>query len=210
MQRIIEVGKQVPRRGNAFTVWLGEFVLWLMGWRIVGEIPDVPKAVMIGAPHTSNRDGLVAAAGILALRLKLNVMVKAELFRWPFGYFWRFLGVIPVDRQNTHGLVRASMQKFEEREQLFLGLAPEGTRKQATKLKMGFYNIAKAAGVPIVVSVLDYGRKEIRLALTLQPGDDEEADLAKVLACYKGVQPARPERLSLPLKALQDVPDSPK
>lgn len=204
MQRVIEVGDKVPKRGNAFFVWLGKLVLWLLGWRIVGEIPNVPKAVVIGAPHTSNVDGLVAAASILALRLKLNVMAKAELFRWPFGYFWRFLGVIPVDRANAHGLVRASLQKFEERDQLFVGIAPEGTRKGAAKWKMGFYHIAKEAGVPVVVGVLDYGRKEVRLALTLFPGDDEVADMEKIMACYQSAQPARPERLSLPLKQMAE------
>jgi 1-acyl-sn-glycerol-3-phosphate acyltransferase len=200
MQRIIEVGDQVPRRGNAFSAWVGRVLLWLLGWRIIGSLPDASKAVVIGAPHTSNRDGLVAAGVILALRLRITIMAKDKLFRGPFGFFFRFLGGIPVDRNHPHGLVGASVEKFQEKDKLFLGMAPEGTRKGAEKWKTGFYQIALAARVPVVVAVLDFGKKELRLPLTLTPSGDLDADMQKILDCYRGVVPARPERLSVPLR----------
>lgn len=202
MQRIIDVGDQVPRRGNAFFAWLGLMLLRLMGWRVVGALPNVSKAVVIGAPHTSNRDGLVAAGVILALRLRITIMAKDNLFRGPFAFFFRFLGAIPVERDHPHGLVGASAEKFREKDKLFLGMAPEGTRKGAEKWKTGFYQIALAAQVPIVVAVLDFGKKEVRLPLTLIPSGDQAADMQAIMACYKGVVPARPERLSAPLRAL--------
>jgi 1-acyl-sn-glycerol-3-phosphate acyltransferase len=176
--------------------------MWLLGWRVVGKLPNQEKALLIGAPHTSNCDGLVGAAAILALRLRIGIMAKDNLFRWPFGYMWRFLGVIPVDRNSPHGLVGASVQQFAEHQQLFLGMTPEGTRKEAEKWKTGFYHIASQARLPIVVVVLDYGRKEIRLPLILQPSGDIEADMQRIFSCYRGVVPARPERLSTPLREL--------
>ena len=70
-------GPNVPRRGNALTRWLGRFLLRLWGWRVVDELPDVPKAVVVCAPHTSNVDGLVVAGVVMALqvRTKLTVIV---------------------------------------------------------------------------------------------------------------------------------------
>lgn len=203
MQRLIDVGDKVPQRGNAFSAWLGRLLLRLLGWRVTGELPDVRQAVIIGAPHTSNKDGIVAAAVILALRVRIEIMVKDNLFRWPIAGLLRWLGLIPVNRRSAHGLVYQSVAQFRQRPQLFLGMAPEGTRKQASKWKMGFYHIAQEAGLPIVVAVLDYGKKEARLALTLMPSGDEDADMARIMACYKGAKAARDERLSTPLKELK-------
>lgn len=199
-QRVIDVGDLLPRRGNKLSAWCGTQLLWLLGWRVTGNLPNLPKAVVIGAPHTSNRDGLVGAAAILALRLRIYVMVKASLFRGPFGGLLRFLGALPVNRQATTGLVDASVQQFKDHEALLLGIAPEGTRHRATKWKNGFYHIAHSAGVPIIVVVLDYANKEVRLPLVLWPSGDLEADMPRIMDCYYGVLPARPERLSEPLR----------
>lgn len=203
MQRTIDIGEKVPKRGNAFSAWLGRFLLWLLGWRVTGAIPNTPKVMVIGAPHTSNMDGVVGGAAILALGLRISIMVKDSLFRWPLGGFWKYLGLIPVDRSHSNGVVGASAQAFAERDALFLGMAPEGTRHNADTWRTGFYHIAVQAQVPIVVCVLDYGKKELRIDLTLTPSGDQEADMKTILACYKGVTPARPERLSRPLRELQ-------
>lgn len=199
-QRVIEVGERLPRRGNSLTRWFGKQLLWLLGWRITGSLPNVAKAVVVGAPHTSNRDGLVGAAAILALGLRVYVMAKASLFRWPLGGLLRFLGGLPVNRQTATGLVEASIQQFNDHEALLLGMAPEGTRHRATQWRSGFYHIAYRAGVPVIVVVLDYAKKEVRLPLVLWPSGDLEADMVRIMGCYRGVQPAHPERLSESLR----------
>ena len=38
--------------------------------------------------------------------MNVNFIGKHTLFRWPFGYFFRALGGIPVDRSEPGGLVR--------------------------------------------------------------------------------------------------------
>lgn len=200
MNCAVKVGDKVPRRGNVVSAFVGRCLLRLIGWRVVGELPNSSKAVVIGAPHTSNRDGLVAAATILSLRVRISIMAKHTLFRGPFGFFFRFLGGIPIERSKGHGVVDLSVQEFNQRDELFLGLAPEGTRDKAEKWKMGFYRIAFNAGVPVVATVLDYGTKTVFLTPAIEPSGDMEADMKVIIGRYHGAIPARPERLSQPLR----------
>lgn len=194
----------IPRRGNRVSQLLGLLLLRLLRWRIVGALPNTPKAMVIGAPHSSNWDGLVAAAVVLTLRVRIGLMAKDSLFRWPVAGVLRWLGGIPVDRSSgSGGVVAQSVLRFREREQLFLGVAPEGTRKAAAQWRTGFWQIARQAGVPIIVVVMDYGRRELRIAETLQPGDDLDTDMERILTHYRGAVPRRPKRLSAPLAALQ-------
>lgn len=199
----IHVGPRVPRRGNALSRGLGALVLRLLGWRIVGELPDVPKLVVIVAPHTSNRDGVVGIAAVLALGLRMTLLGKHTLFRGPFGAFMRWLGAVPVNREQGGGVVATSLEKFREREQMFLGMAPEGTRHAPEEWKTGFWHIASQAGVPILVVGFDYGRRQVRILKTLTPGTLEH-DMHVILECYRGIVPARPERLSRPLRRLME------
>ena len=68
---------------NRFTRWLGRTALRLGGWRVIGPIPDLSKAVLIVAPHSSNWDGLWAFAVKFGLGLKLSILGKDALFRFP-------------------------------------------------------------------------------------------------------------------------------
>ncbi|MBZ2187694.1 lysophospholipid acyltransferase family protein [Alcanivorax sp. JB21] len=208
----VVIGKAVPRRGNAFSRLLGRIILRLIGWRITGHFPDVPKAVVIGAPHSSNWDGLVAAGVVLALQVRIGLMAKETLFRWPFARVLRWLGGIPIHRDSARGVVDQSVDRFREREKLFLGIAPEGTRTAAEQWRTGFYMIASRARVPVIVAVLDYGRRELRFADVLYPGEDYSAaemgaDMQRILGHYRGVVPRRPERLSLPLRTPENNAD---
>lgn len=196
------LGPQVPRRGTAFTQRLGMAWLRLMGWKVTGTPPTVPKAMFIGAPHTSNRDGLVAAATILALRLRITVLMKAELFKGPLGSFFRWADVMPVYRNSAMrgGQVEQVVERFKNSECVYIGIAPEGTRHAAEKWKRGFWHMAVKAGVPIVPFILDFGRKELRITPVFYPTGDQEADMAALIALFRGVIPADPSRLSHPLR----------
>jgi 1-acyl-sn-glycerol-3-phosphate acyltransferase len=61
---------------------------------MVGEFPDLPKVVLIGAPHSSNWDGVWGFGAKLALGLDIRILGKHQLFcgRWPI---LRSLGVMP-------------------------------------------------------------------------------------------------------------------
>lgn len=198
------LGNQVPRRGNRLTEWLGVMILWLTGWRVVGDFPNTPKAVVIGAPHSSNWDALYVGAAVLALRVKVQIMAKDTAFKPPFGRFMRWLGGIPINRKSSHGVVQQTVSQIRNNQQLFMALSPEGTRSGAKEWKSGFYVIAQAAKVPILVTVIDYGKKEIRFADTITPSGNFEADYAKILELYRGAEARRPELMSAPLKKLRE------
>ncbi|MCD6061015.1 MAG: phospholipid/glycerol acyltransferase [Moraxellaceae bacterium] len=203
---LIPLGPQIPRRGNAFSRGLFTLLLRLMGWRFTGVFPDVRKAVLIVAPHTSNQDGVLTVIGSFALGLRISFFVKHSAFRFPFGALMRFFGALPVDREKSKDLVGFSADKLREKDQLLLAVAPEGTRDTAENWKTGFYWIAQRAGVPVVCIAFDYATREIRLLGSLQPTGDIERELPQIIDRYRGITPRHPERLSGPLRALRDQP----
>mgnify|MGYP003513680619 FL=1 len=199
-----DLGPEVPRRGNALGQFVGELMLKLLRWEIAGVPLSAPKALFIGAPHTSNRDALIAVAVMLALRLRINVMVKAELFVGPFGKLIHWFGMRPVYRSKSMGLVEQSAQQYRETDKLYLGIAPEGTRHASKAWKSGFYHIAMMAGVPIQPFALNFGERKLEFFPLFTPTGDMEADMKYLISLYRGVSPADPSRLSIPLRELNE------
>lgn len=183
--RLPPVGGNIPRRGNRFTRALGRAVLRLFGWRVEGDLADVPRAIVIGAPHTSNWDFVGSVGAMLALGLDVGWMGKHTLFRWPFGRLMRRLGGIPVNRGAAAGVARDSVEAFRRRERLWLAIAPEGTRRSGGTWKSGFYRIARAADVPVLMVVLDARRRRIAVGPLLRPGADPEADWQRLRDFYE-------------------------
>lgn len=156
-----EPGARVPRRHYGVLRRLGLAWLRLSGWRIDGAIPDLDRVVVAVAPHSSNWDFVHAVAAVFALGLRVSFVGKHTLFRGPLGRFMTWLGGIPVDRARPDGLVEAIQARFAHPEPLWLGFAPEGTRRQGAPFKSGFYRVAQAAEVPILPVYLDYRRSVI-------------------------------------------------
>lgn len=192
---IPEPGPRVPRRGGALRAALGRMMLRMLGWRIGPGLPDLAKAVIITAPHSSNWDFPVGIAVVFALRLDVRFVGKMELFRGPLGPLMRWLGGLPVNRKHPVGLVEQTVAMFQEREALLLAVAPEGTRKPVARWKSGFYRIALAAGVPIVPGYFDNRRREVGFGAPFYPTGDAEADIAALRAFYAPI-PRRDWRLT--------------
>ena len=74
-----------------------------------------------------------------------------------------------------------------------LGLSPEGTRKRVNTLRTGFYHIAKKAGVPIVPIGFDYANRLVVVGEAFFAGNDEAADLKKIIAFYANIKGKKPE-----------------
>jgi 1-acyl-sn-glycerol-3-phosphate acyltransferase len=160
---------------------------------MVGELPRLNKAVFIAAPHTSNWDGFWLIIYKFAIDAKVSFLGKASLFWWPLGRMLAAIGCIPVDRHDAAGIVPQLVDAFRAREHLFLALAPEGTRKWQPYWKTGFYRIAEAANVPIVLAFIDYGKREMGMGPALPMGlarDEVQARLALFYAAFKGRHPA--------------------
>lgn len=168
--------------------------LRLCGWKVRGDWPDLSKAVLVAAPHTSNWDGLNMLATAGFYRVKLRWMGKSSLTRGPFGGLIKWLGCVPIDRSGAHDVVRAMADAFAREEHMILAVPPEGTRSAVREWKTGFYHIARAAGVPLVLSVLDYGSKTVSLAAVVSPSGDYESDLAIIRRHYANAVGLRPEK----------------
>jgi len=187
------VGASVPRTHGPLPAALGRFMMRVRGWSFEGRIPDVPKMVLIVAPHTSNWDFLTGLWAKLALRLKASFLAKHTLFWWPLGPFLRAIGGIPIDRSHARGVTEDAVRALRESERLVLVIAPEGTRSKTERWKSGFHRIALAAAVPILVVSFDYGKKVIRLGPLVHPSESYDDDLRAIRSHYSADMAARPE-----------------
>ena len=171
-------------------------LLWLGGWTPIGALPDVPKAVVIAYPHTSNWDGIWALIYKVYIGLDVRFFAKKTLFWFPLSILLRGLGGIPLDRRTPGSAVEQAVQAFAERESFYFGLAPEGTRSLKSGWKTGFYRIATEAGVPIVLGYLDYGRRQVGLGSTLYLTGNADEDLDRIREQYAGIDGRWPEKAS--------------
>ena len=168
---------------------LSKFILKIIGWKIKGQISkDLHKYILIAAPHTSMWDFPMGLLLRSARKMDVSFMGKHTLFKPPFGFIMRWLGGIPVDRSQKNKMVENLAAEFNKANHLVINIAPEGTREKVDKLKSGFYYIAKAAKVPIVMVVFDFEHKEFRFSAPFYPTDDKEADMAYFWNHFKGVK----------------------
>lgn len=176
--------------------WLSRLILWIFGWKITGHYPvEIDKVVIAVAPHTSTWDFPLGVLVRSAGRYDANFVGKHTLFQGYFGFFFRWLGGIPVDRSANHNFVAATVAAFQREKHLHLVIAPEGTRKKVEKFKTGFYHIARLAGVPICLCKFDFAHKEVFFDPTFyHPTDNEQADMEYLWNYFKSVRPKNPER----------------
>jgi 1-acyl-sn-glycerol-3-phosphate acyltransferase len=190
------VAARPPGKGIAAIV--ARAYLGLAGWRVVGDWPDHPKAVVVAAPHTSNWDFPLMIATAVHFGVKLRFMGKKSLTQGAIGPFMLAMGCVPVDRSASHGLVGEMKANFAAEDGLILAIPPEGTRGPAPVWKNGYYHIAYGAGVPLVFAVMDYGKKRITIDGDLMPCGDLATDWPAIRAHYVGVQAKQPGNFILP------------
>lgn len=186
---------------NPLIAGLARLILRLIGWGWEGSLPDRSRYIIVAYPHTANIDGFIVVLTALALRLKINWLGKDSLFRPPFGGLLRALGGVPIDRSSSHRALKSSVQAFQERDQMVLVIAPEGTRSRAEHFKPGFYFLAQKADVPLVLCTIHYGRKRVRLGPLIEITGDMYADMEPMYAFYadsQGRVPANTTPLQLP------------
>jgi 1-acyl-sn-glycerol-3-phosphate acyltransferase len=166
----------------------------LMGWKIVGEIDKkLEKCIFIVIPHTSWVDFFIGLFTRGIIGVEMNWLGKKELFGFPLGWYFRYMGGAPLDRKGGLNMVDSIAQVFEKRKIFRLGLSPEGTRKKVTELKTGFYYIAQKANVPIIPVAFNYGKKEVNFGKPFNITGDIDADLKVLLLHFKGVRGKIPE-----------------
>lgn len=157
-----------------------------MHWKMIDtQLPHEPKHILLGAPHSSIWDFVVAWLYYRALGGKPRVMIKKEFFFWPLGALLRSVGAIPVDRRKPVGVTKQVIEEMQRNERFALCIAPEGTRKPVKRWKTGFHTIALATGVPVYLGYFDWGRKEIGYGPRFECSDDAMADLRAIQKFYK-------------------------
>jgi len=167
---------------------LALLLLHLLGWELIGQRPSHKKYVMVGAPHTSNWDFLYFYLGALAFRIPISFMIKDSVFKkWPLGPILLKMGGIPIDRSRKNNLVAQMVRAFDQREELALLIPPSGTRHRTDYWKSGFYYIALGAQVPLVLAIMDFGRREVGVKRVFTPTGDIKNDMAVIRSVYDPV-----------------------
>jgi len=181
--------------------WLAKFIYFkLLGWKLVGNTTfskeSIKQSVIIAVPHTSWHDFYIGILIRKIIGVKTNFVGKKELFKWPFGWYFKAVGGRSIDRTPGQNKVEAIAKLFSEKgnEEFRLTLAPEGTRNKVDEWKTGFYYIAKTANVPIIMFTLDFGKKQNKISEPFYPTDNTEEDFKFMYKFYKGVIGKTPEK----------------
>ncbi|MCH8034526.1 MAG: lysophospholipid acyltransferase family protein [Bacteroidetes bacterium] len=174
--------------------FLASAFLKLFGWDAVQGLPKFKKYVLIGAPHTSNWDFVLAMLVALAIGLRFKWLGKHTLFKNPFGYVLKFFGGIPIDRTIHSSVIERVAEMFNNSERLVIAITPEGTRSKTEFWKSGFYYIALNAKVPVAFAFLDYENKKIGVGDHFIPCGDIDADMQIIRNFYSGIKGKRPEK----------------
>lgn len=170
----------------------------VLGWRIVGSLPDVPKMVTAVAPHTSNLDFFFILYLSAYFKKNPSWLGKQELFANPI--MKRLLiatGGIPVDRDSPLKATKQVVKAVAEKDEIVLVLAPDGTRKYTDHWKKGFYFIAHKTKLPLVFIKIDYGTKLVTVREPMYTTGNAEADIDLIRPFYEGVKGRNPENMSL-------------
>tara|TARA_Y100000385_G_scaffold90849_1_gene93566 strand:+ start:1075 stop:1629 length:555 start_codon:yes stop_codon:yes gene_type:complete len=175
--------------------FLSKLFLRIMGWKLVGEVPkEVKKAVLVCAPHTSNWDFPLALASFAIADLKVNYFIKKSWFFFPMNLFFKATGGVPVDRAKNHGLVDSMTLLLKESDEMIVVVPAEGTRSWVPKWKTGFYHIAKAAQVPLILGFVDFKKKELGFGPLFNISGDFEQDMTRIQAFFKEKSAKFPEK----------------
>jgi 1-acyl-sn-glycerol-3-phosphate acyltransferase len=159
-----------------------------MGWQIKGTFdPSIKKSVVAVVSHTSWHDFYIGLLVRAILNTQINFVGKKELFTFPFGYYFRWVGGAPLDRKGHQNKVEQIASEFDKHEVFRLAMSPEGTRKKVDKLRTGFYFIAKKANVPIIPVAFDFSTQTVTIFPAQYTSDDMALDIKKYEAHFKGV-----------------------
>lgn len=175
---------------------ISRLLLKWIGWKVDVGVPDYPKAVICVAPHTGNFDFFLCELAIRSVGRKAGFLMKKSWFFWPLGSILRAMGGVPVNRSRSTSLTDQLVRRYEREPRLVLAFAPEGTRSLTTRWHTGFLRVAKEAGVPLLLAVIDGGTHTVRMTESFHPTDDPQADLAAIKRYYSRFTAIHPEKFS--------------
>lgn len=176
---------------------LSKKILRVAGWTVDITVPDYRKCLICVAPHTSNWDFVIGKLAYASVDRHAGFLMKSSWFFFPLGYFFRALGGIPVYRKNKKGsLVDQLINRFNESERLAIAITPEGTRSRTARWHTGFLRIAREAGVPILLGVIDYRSRKVMIKETFTPTYDTDSDMRAIKEFYKPYTGKYPDKFT--------------
>ncbi|WP_426564932.1 1-acyl-sn-glycerol-3-phosphate acyltransferase [Angustibacter sp. McL0619] len=179
-------------------------VLRVARWKVVGEVP--PFGITVGAPHTSYWDWVVMLLVMWHGGGKPKVLIKKEIFVGPLGWLLRATGGVPVDRDQPSALIRTLMKQAKSGEPYLLVIAAEGTRSKTDYWKPGFYRIARASRMPIVLGFVDGPTRTMGFGPSVMPTGDVVADMDVLRAFYADKHGIHPDQRTEPRLPEEDKP----
>jgi 1-acyl-sn-glycerol-3-phosphate acyltransferase len=165
---------------------ISRIILRLLKWKIIGELPDLPKYLGIAAPHTTNWDWFFMLLFKFSSGFDFHWVGKDSLFKPPFGFIMKGLGGVPVNRSVRANFVDQIVEQYRLHDRFAIALTPEGTRGKASFWKTGFYFIALGAKIPILMISDDYPSRTIEIGPLLYPTGDIQADFDLIRKFYAG------------------------
>ena len=177
---------------------IARFILKILGYKITTDFPDVPKSIIVFAPHTSYWDAAIGKLAMKVWRVPHHFLGKKELFRFPMVIIVRLLGVIPIRGIKGHNSIYDAVNLLNKEERMHLVICPEGGFAPTYRWNPGFYHMAVKANVPIVVTCIDYGRKEGSVKGVISDLSDLNKVYQQLAEMYRGVTARHPECFLLP------------
>ncbi|MGB4646125.1 MAG: 1-acyl-sn-glycerol-3-phosphate acyltransferase [Arcanobacterium sp.] len=173
-------------------------------WKVVFGEPLPDKAVIIGAPHTSNWDGIFMLIALWDAGCDMKFLLKDSVINGPLGPIARAVGGVGVDRNSSNGLVADIVEYAKKADKFHLVIAPKGTRSRREYWKSGFYHIAREAGLPVVLGYIDRDKMIYGWAHSIELTGDVRADMDVIRKFYAGKKGMRPELSCEPRLRMED------
>ncbi len=189
---------------------IGRFVLKVVNWDIVGNLPDKKRIIIASAPHSSTFDAIYAYIVCLATDLKFYFLGSVSMFTriviplpfkknpdklgipHPFGKMQNKLllefGGIPVWRAKSTGVTQQVIDQLQSKDKFILYLTVEGEMKSNETIKTGFHYIGRALDATVVPTKIDYKNRRFELMDELVLTDSVDVDKNALMDRYHLVQ----------------------
>ncbi|AZI32829.1 1-acyl-sn-glycerol-3-phosphate acyltransferase [Kaistella carnis] len=177
----------------------GKLMLKLVGWKVVleGDVNNLDRCILVVAPHTANDEYMLGNFAYWSLGKPLKVIIKDQHTKAWYGFLIKAMGGIGIDRSQKNDLVNFVVNEFKK-DDFSLVITPEGTRSWVPKWRKGFYHMALAAKVPIVIAAGDFKDKVIYLGKKISVEELETRSYEDIMAemeeYYKKITPKFPEK----------------
>jgi hypothetical protein len=207
--QIKDMPNNYPTKRRKILGPIARFLLKREKWNIIGEIPNINRMILIGAPHTAYRDAWFGLLAILSLDIKVKFFGARWIFSrlpspihfsknldkqgipWPFGWIQKYLllrlGGIPVFREKNKGLIDSVSEVLERLDSFILCIAPEGGIVHVDTLRSGYYFISKKLDIPCVPIEIDYKNRCFKIHKPRKVLDSFEKDCLEVQKIFDGV-----------------------